>query len=70
MPGRGEKAAAKTVSNRTCLEQGERLLELLLGLAAEPDDDVGCQADPGHGRAEPLHEAQVGGDSVLPAHPS
>ena len=56
VPGRTEKAAAKTVSKRTCAKQIERLLELRLGLAAEADDHVRRQHDARHRGAQPLHE--------------
>ena len=51
------------------LEQGQRRAELLVGLAAEPDDDVGRDRDPGHRLADPGEALLVVLDRVLAAHP-
>ena len=40
------------------LEEAERRLELLAGLAAEPDDHVGRDRDPGHGGADRARAAR------------
>ena len=63
--GRGEDLV---VADRP--EQIEGRLVLGLGLAAEADDDVGADRDPGHGRPDPLQALPVVGDRVLAAHPA
>ena len=52
------------------LEQVQRRLELGLGLAAEPDDDVGRDGDAGDGRPDGAESLEVVLDRVLAAHPA
>ena len=52
------------------LEQPERRLVLGLGLAAEADDDVGRERDPGDRLADPAEPLEVVLDRVLAAHPA
>ena len=49
--------------------QGEGLLELRLGLAREPDDDVGGEGDAGNGRTELPHDFEIPLPGVAPQHP-
>ena len=52
------------------LEEAERGFELFAGLAAEPDDHVGRDRDPGHGGADRSEPLEVVLDRVLAAHPA
>ena len=61
--GRGEDLV---VADRP--EKVEGGLELLPGLAAEADDDVRADRDPGNGLPDPLQPLPVVGDRVLASH--
>ena len=69
VPGRSRVRGGEDLVVADGLEEPERRLELGLGLAAEPDDHVGRDRDPGHRLADPGEPLEVVLDRVLAAHP-
>ena len=51
------------------LDERQGLLEVLFGLAGEPDDDVGRERDPGYRPAQRRHHGEIARPVVAPQHP-
>src|SRR3989449_3912199 len=51
------------------LDERQRLLEVVFGLAGEPDDDVGRERDPGYRPAQRRHHGEIARPVVAPQHP-
>ena len=50
-------------------DEGERLLEVLVGLARKPDDEVRGDETPGRGHSDAFDDRHVLGRRVAPLHP-